>query len=212
MKDVSCLITGLIWLLGPAVIVIFWHKRTRAPFFPALIALPVCFVVFFFAGIIRSGFGSTGWVFAWIRNGLLYGIFEEGSKFLIFRFLLSDYATAKNAVTYSIGHGEFEAFGAAFSCFALIGKGTASPYILPMNLWSFAEGALSCAAVTVILVYGIRTNRSRYTLPAAIALHALGNAVAGIFNTPFAVTLRSLLTAGECYAAYRLEKKGKNEI
>lgn len=209
MKDVSCFLSGSAWLILPLLGLLLWHKRTRAPFFPALVALPVCFTAFFFAGIIRSGFGSTGFVLAGIRNGLMYGVFEEGSKFLVLRFALSEYATAKNAVTYSIGHGAYENFGAAVSCFALIGKGTASPYILPLNLWAVIEGLLSCAAVTIIIVYGIRTNRSKFTLPAAIAAHAFGNAAAKIFITPVAIVLRTLLTAGECYAAYRLEKRDK---
>lgn len=203
---VNCLLSGLIWLIGPLVLIIFWHKRTKAPFFPALIAIPVCFAVFFFAGVIRSDNTGGNAILYYIRNGLLYGVLEEGSKFLVFRFLLSEYATAKNAVTYSIGHGGFEALGAAFSCFELIGKGTASPYILPMNLWSFAQGALSCISLTVIIVYGIRKGRSRFTLPAAVALHAFSNATAGIFITPVAVGIRTVLTAGECFAAYRLEK------
>ncbi|MBQ8119378.1 MAG: YhfC family intramembrane metalloprotease [Ruminococcus sp.] len=209
MKDVSCFLAGAAWLMLAPAALIYWHKRTRTPFFPAFIALPVCFAAFFFAGIIRSGFGSINFVLACIRNGLLYGVFEEGAKFLALRFALMEYATASNAVTYSIGHGAYESFGAAVSCFALIGKGTASPYILPLNLWAVTEGTLSCAAVTVIIVYGIRTNKSRYTLPAAIALHAVSNAAGHMFITPVAITLRSLQTAGECYAAYRLENRDK---
>ena len=38
MTDISCVLSGLTWLFGPAILLLLWRKRTGARVYPALIA------------------------------------------------------------------------------------------------------------------------------------------------------------------------------
>jgi uncharacterized membrane protein YhfC len=203
MTDLSCLLAGLTNLLGPLLLLIFWHKRTGARILPAPVALAVCFPVFFVAGAIRSGFDHSDHLSFYLQQALLYGIFEEGSKFAVLRWLLRSYDHRRDAVTYAIGHGSFESIGSGFACINLIGTGRAAADIFPVNLFGFIEGAAFCIGVTVLIFYGIQTNKSKIMLPLAVFLHFLGNLAGAVFIMPVSMAIRLFLTAGICYAAYR---------
>ena len=206
MTDLNCLLAGLTRLLGPLLLLIFWHKKTGARIFPAPVALVVCFPVFIVAGAIRSGFDHSDWITFHIQQGLLYGIFEEGAKFLVLRYLLTNYDDRRDAVTYGIGHSAFEDIGAGFACFNLIGTGRADAEIFPVNLFSFIEGSAFVIAATVLIFYGIRMNKSRIMLPLAMFLHFISNFIGGALITSASMVLSLLTTAGMCYAAYRCYK------
>lgn len=203
MTDINCLLAGLTRLFSPLLLLLFWHKKTGARFYPAPIAFAVCLPVFFIGASIRSGFSHNDPLAYYIQQGLLYGILEEGAKFLVLSILLSSYDSRKDAVTYGIGHGAYEGFGAGLSCLGLIGLYTAAPDILLFNLWAVIEGSAFVIALTVLIFYGIYTGKSKVMLPIAMLLHAVSNAVIGIFTEPVAITIRTLLTAGICFAAYR---------
>ena len=203
MTDVSCLLAGLTRLLDPPLLLLIWHKKTGARLYPAMIAFSVCLPVFLIGNIIRSGFSRDDPVTYYIWQGLLFGILEEGAKYLMLRFVLPSYDSTKDAVSYGIGHGAWEDLGAGFACLGLIGTGRADPNIFWFSLFLFLEGAAFCIAVTVLIFWGIRTGRSRIMLPAAILLHAVSSAAAGLLSESAAITIRFLLTAGICYAAYR---------
>ena len=215
MTDINCLLAGLTQLLGPLLLLIFWHKKTGARILPALVALAVCFPVFIVAGAIRSGFDHSDWISFHIQQGLLYGIFEEGAKFLVLRYLLTSYDDRRDAVTYGIGHGTFEEFGAGMACLNLIGTGRAASDIFLVNLVSFIEGSAFCIAVTVLIFYGIQMNKSKLMMPAAIFLHFISNFIGGALITSASMVLCLLTTAGICYAAYRcykaLETQSENQ-
>ena len=206
MTDLCCLLAGLIRLLGPAALLIYWNRRTHARVFPAFVALAVCFPVFILGNAIRSGFHYSSPIFYYIQQGLLFGILEEGAKFIMLRFILTDYDDCTDAVTYSIGHGAYEEFGAGISCLSLIGKGTASPIILAVNFWAVIHSAVSGAAACIMILYGIRAGKSRIMLPAAIVFHAAGNIVLAAFIESAAVIITTLLTAAELYIAVRCWK------
>lgn len=203
MTDVNCLLAGLIRLFTPLLLLILWHKKTGARLFPAPVAFLICFPVFILGAAIRSGFGQDDPLAYYIQQGLLYGILEEGTKYLVLCFLLTSYDSRKDAVTYGIGHGAYEAFGAGMACFGLIGLDAAAPDILWMNLWMAVEAAAFCIGLTVLIFYGIYTGKSKVMLPVAILLHAVCNAVGGILIEFIVIPIRILLTAGICFAAYR---------
>ena len=202
MTDLNCIAAGLIRLLSPVLLLIFWHKRTRARVLPAAVALAACFPVFIFGNFIRSGFARDSLWF-YVEQGLLFGVLEEGAKFLIMRFALTDYDDRRDAVTYGIGHSAYEEVGAGLTCFGLIGEGTAASTIVLSGLWTVIEGTASCAAACIMILYGIRMGKSGIMLPLAIGFHAVGSAVLGIFIEPVAVILASLLTAAQWVIAYR---------
>lgn len=206
MTDLNCLLAGLTRLLGPLLLLIFWHKKTGARILPAPVALMVCFPVFIVAGAIRSGFDHSNYMSFYLQQALLYGIFEECSKFLVLRYLLTSYDDRKDAVTYGIGHCAFEDVGAGFACINLIGTDKAASDIFPVNVFSFVEGALFCIGVTVLIFYGIRMDKSRIMLPLAIFLHFLGNFTNAALIRPVSMALSLLITPVIGYAAYRCYK------
>ena len=203
MKDLSCFLAAMINLFGPLTLLILWHRKTGARFYPAIVAFITCIPVFFIGNAIRSGFSHSAPILYYIQQGILFGIFEEGAKFLVLRYFLTSYDRRTDAVSYGIGHGSYECLGCGISCIGLIGSGRAAPDILFFQLWSFAEGAVLVIALTVLIFYGIQNNRYKVTLPAAILIHAVSNASVGIFIEPVAILLHTLLTAAASYAAYR---------
>ena len=198
--------------IEPVLLFFLWKKK-RARLFPALAALIVCFPVFIVANCIRNGFAHDEFYAAYLKQGLLYGIFEEGSKYLALRFLLSSYDDRRDAVTYGIGHGAFESFSGGIACINLISTGRAAPGILPVNLFTAVEGAAFAIALTVLIFYGIQTGRSKIMLPVAIFLHFISNATTTLysFSTPIVVIKSTVITAGICYAAYRCFLKLRGE-
>ena len=207
LTDISCFLAAIIGLFGPLALLVLWHKKTGARFYPAMIALPVCFPVFVTGAVIRSGFSQENLLRYFILQALLYGILEEGAKFLMLRFFLTEYDSPKDAASYGIGHTAYESFGAGIRCFGLIGTGNAAADILPMGIWSLIEGTASTVGVTVLILYGIRTDKSKIMLPAAILLHTAGNFTGALASfSGAAAVLRILLTAGTCFAAYRCRK------
>ena len=213
MLDISCLLAGLVRLLGPVAFLIIWHKKTGARFFPAPVAFAVCIPVFIVGGAIRTGFSHSDFYTYYILQGLLYGILEEGAKFLMLKYFLTAYSECKDAVTYNIGHSAFEASGGGIACLALIGSGRAASDILFVNTFTTVEEAFSCVAIGAIIYYGIYTGKSIVTMPAVIFLHAFSSFAGGIlmFNTPVLAVVLTLLTAGKCYAGYRCWKAVKSD-
>ena len=203
MKDLSCLLAGLLNLLCPLFLLILWHKRTGARLYPALIAFVVCFPVFFIGNVIRLGFDRSDAIAFYIQQGLLYGVFEECTKYIMMRYALSDYDNRRDAVTYAVGHASYESLGMGFTCLGLIGTGSAIPEIFFFQLWSVTESMLSAAAVGILIFYAVQRNRAIVIMPAVILLHAVCNASVGIFVEPVAIAVNTLAAAGECLAAYR---------
>lgn len=208
MTDFSCVLAGLTRILMPPVLILLWRRRTGARLFPALISVIVCFPAFIIGNAIRSGLHSESVIGYALENGLLFGILEEGTKFLALRFLLEDYDSRKDAVTYGLAHGYQENFCAGLSCFGLIGTEKAASDIFGVNLWTSLSGPVSAAALTFLIFYGIQTGKSKLMLPAAILVHACSNAFFRIFyfDTPLVIFVDALVTAGVCYAAYRCRK------
>lgn len=210
MKDLSCLLAGLLNLCSPTVLVLLWYKKTGARIFPAVAAFLACFPIFIMGNALRSGFDRSSFFAFYIQQGLLFGILEEGTKYLMMRYVLTSYDSRKDAVTYSIGHGAYEQLGIGITCFGLIGTGNAAPDILLFQLWSVTSDTFSDAAVAVIIFYGIQNQKSIVTLPVAILTHTVSNAAVGIFIEPVAILLRTLIAIGMCYAGYRCWKALKS--
>ena len=122
MTDISCLLAGLVRIAIPIIALIIWRKKTGAKIYPAIVALLVCFPVFMLGGAIRSGFSYTVPFHYYLQQALLFGILEEGSKFLVLKFVLKSCDSRKDAVSYGIGHSAYEAFGGGIACLLLIGS------------------------------------------------------------------------------------------
>ena len=136
-----------------------------------------------------------------LQRGLLFGIVEEGTKYLVMRFFLSSYDSRKDAVTYGIGHGAYESLASGLSCLGMIGSAQSGANIF-MSLWDFTSGALSCIALTVMIFYGIRKERVKIMLPAAILIHAVDNASVSLLSDSDGTALRTVTMLGASCAAY----------
>lgn len=213
MTDLNCFLAGMVRLLTPLLLLIYWHKRTSARFMPALAALLACFPAFIIAGMIRSGFDHSNLTF-YLKQGILYGIFEEGTKFLVMRYLLTSYDSIKDAVTYGIGHSAFEAIGGGFACLNLIGTDRAAPDILFINVWTAFSGTLFAIPLTFIIFYGIRSGKPLPMLLTAMLFHTVGNAATGLFmfSKPIVMLIDIITNTAECLIAYRCYKKLTAEI
>lgn len=210
MKDLSCILAALLNLSGPTVLVLLWHKKTGARLFPAIAAFLICFPVFIMGNAIRSNFDHNSFIAFYIQQGLLYGVLEEGTKYLMMRYALNTYDSRKDAVTYSIGHGAYEELGIGIRCFSLVGTGNAAPDLLLFQLWSFPLDVIVDSAVAVIIFYGIKNEKSTVTLPVVIFVHAVLNASVGIFIEPVAIVLRTLIIAVVSYVGYNCWKSLKS--
>jgi len=201
--DAACFFAGVIRLLAPGVLVLLWHKKTGARLYPALLAFAVCLPAFIVGSAIRTGISRDDAIMYYIMQGLLFGIVEEGTKYLVLRHLLASYDSRKDAVTYGIGHSAYELFASGITCFGLIGTGKAASGIFGIALLSVMEHPLWTAALTMLIFYGIRTDKTKIMLPAAMLLHAVCNAAQGIFIESAARAINFVLLIGMCYAAYR---------
>lgn len=208
MTDLNCFLAGMIRLLMPILLVIIWHKKTGARILPSLAALIACFPAFITAGVIRSGFDHSDITLFYIKQGILYSIFEECTKFLVLRYLLTSCDDCKDAVAYGIGHSAFEEIGAGFACLELIGTGRAAHDILFWNLLSALSGTLFVVSLTVIIFYGIHNGKDGVMLLTAVIFHAVGNAVTGLFSFSEAIVtvFNTILIAVECFIAYHCWK------
>lgn len=211
MKDISCLLSGLLHLLAAPAALLILRKKTKAKIYPAIAALAAAFPIFFIAGAIRSQFSDSPFLQFSIYNALLYGVFEEGGKFLMLRFVLAPYITSKEAAAYGIGHSAFEDINSGITCFGLIGTGKAAADILPVTVISAAEGMVLCTAITLVIYYGIAFNKSRFTLPAAMLLHAVSNLSGRILPMSVSVIVRSAITIAVCIAAFRLWSSARTQ-
>ena len=205
MTDFNCLTAGLVRLLVCPAALVFLRKKKGALIYPAFVAYGVCVPVFLSAYFIKMGFGDTIDLAYFIKRGMLYGIFEEGAKFIALKYLYDHFNSRFDSVSYAIGHGAYEEFGAGISCLALIGTDRAAPEIFRVNLWAGVEGLAFCAAMTVIIYYGIVSEKSRYTLPAAMILHTVSNMAGNILKYSAAVyPVRTCMTAAVCVGAWIL--------
>ena len=203
MLDTYCLLAGLLRILSPGLLLLIWHKKAGARFYPALIAYAVCLPAFTIGSAIRSGLSHENFISYYIGQGIIFGIMEEGTKYLVMAYLLTSYDSRKDAVTYGIGHSAYETISSGLTCIGLIGTGNAAPDILWVSPLFLIDGIASTTALTLLIFYGIRTGKTKRMLPIAILLHAVANASQGIFISSVSSVINILLLIGECYAAYR---------
>ncbi|MBE6845658.1 MAG: YhfC family intramembrane metalloprotease [Ruminococcus sp.] len=117
---IGLIIEAVLVIALPVIALIIWKKKTKEPLFPVLIGA-VSFIGF---GLLLKSIPAlllltgdnpvakaiTGnvWLSAIIGGGLLAGIFEEGGRFISYKFFLKKYKSKKTAIFYGIGHGGIE--------------------------------------------------------------------------------------------------------
>lgn len=109
------LIAALITIILPIVIAIIWIVKTKSYVYPLFIGALIFLI---FVIILESVMHSiVNAIFPIIFNNsilyIIYGClaaaaFEEGGRYLSFKYIMKNANDKKNAVTYGIGHGGFE--------------------------------------------------------------------------------------------------------
>lgn len=204
MLDLSCFLAGLINFFVPLFLLLFFKKKFDSGVFPALAAFIACFPAFITGALIRSLFMTDDLLTFYIMQGILFGILEEGTKYLMLRFFLTSYDRKENTLSYGIGHSAYEGFGSAISCLGLIGSGKAASDILSFQIMTVIDRTVFTISLTVLIFYGIKKGKSKVMLPAAMLLHALSSAFTGTFSFSDTITIigNTILTGGICFAAF----------
>lgn len=126
---------GIMVILIPVLLLIFWKRQTKASLIPAIVGMvifplfgillkliPGYFLLIMDNPVSRAINGNV-WLYSIIGGGLLAGLFEEGGRFVAFRFLLKKHTDRKTAISYGIGHGGFESayVGVSVMSYLMIG-------------------------------------------------------------------------------------------
>lgn len=103
----------------PAVLLIFWKKKTHAPLLPVLFGA-ICFALFALVletipkyplFIMQNGVSayimSHTWAYV-LAGTLLAGVFEETGRFVLFGMMKKKYRDRADSVSFGIGHGGIE--------------------------------------------------------------------------------------------------------
>ena len=138
---------GILVIAIPVILLIVWKKKTKASLKPAVAGM----IIFPLFGILLKAIpgyfllmadnpvsrvlNSNIWLYSIIGGGLLAGIFEEGGRFVAFKFFLKEYRSNKDAISYGIGHGGFESAYMGFAAFNYV--------ILALTVNAAGMGALT---------------------------------------------------------------------
>lgn len=108
-------LTALFCIFFPIGLMIYWKIKTKTSLKPYLLgAMMFIIAVVILENALHSIVMTT---FDWISKSSIWivlygclsaGVFEEGARFVAFRYLLKKDNTGENAVAYGIGHGGIE--------------------------------------------------------------------------------------------------------
>lgn len=128
-------VEGLLVIAIPVLLIIFWIRRTKASMKPVVTGIIIFPVFGILLKLIPSYFlliadnpvsrtiNSNIWLYCIIGGGLLAGIFEEGGRFVAFKFILKKYKNNRDAISYGLGHGGFESAYVGISALSYIVMG-----------------------------------------------------------------------------------------
>jgi uncharacterized membrane protein YhfC len=131
----------------------------------------------------RLGFGvgaAAGWplALAAVLLGLSAGVFEEGARFLVYRFWIRDARTYRKGVTFGLGHGGAEAIAIGIlallqhaQAYALQGQDLAA--IVPADQLEAARSQLEAYWSTPAPAFFLSSFERAFALVVQIALSVL---------------------------------------
>lgn len=223
-------LSAVLALGAPVGLLLFWRKKTGAPWRGALVGVAMFFL---FALVLEQiphllllrpdGFIMTH-TWAYVLYGTLAaGIFEETGRLVGFRFLLRRQSGRETSVMYGIGHGGIESLllggVAAVANLAVslqYNAGTltgdllaASPaYFLAIGVERLVTICLHIA-LSVLVFQAVKRPGKRWLYPAAILLHAGMDVFAalyqrGVITLGTSEGLMAAFTALTCVLAFRL--------
>jgi uncharacterized membrane protein YhfC len=185
-----------------------WRRKTGAEIMPFFIGIVVYLCVSFIRAPLRLSISRDDAAFYYLAAGLLTAVLEECGRYIAFKKFV-DYREGRvGAVSYGIGHSLLEDFGQAMVLFNSIGVAADTDDItLGVSLFFTAGTLLSIVgglgfhiSMSVLIYCGVHEDKARYVLPAAIALHTLG-------DQPFIrsnVALSAVFIIILCFIAYKL--------
>ncbi|MBR1898919.1 MAG: YhfC family intramembrane metalloprotease [Oscillospiraceae bacterium] len=97
--------------LLPVILWIIWRKKAHAAWIPLIAGVVGYLFIGTFRGAARALFltplQDTPWLF-YILQAVFAGVFEEGGRYLIFRYGIPQHDRYTDAASYGIGHGGLE--------------------------------------------------------------------------------------------------------
>jgi len=192
--------TLLACLVFPIVLCIVFMKKNRPGVLPLIIGIAV-FILFalvleqlthylflYTIPATKTLLANNVWVYA-VYGALAAGIFEEGGRFLAFRFVLTKTREWKHGILYGIGHGGIEA--------VLVAAPSAINYLayaLMINTGSFDAIINSSPKATADLLLSAKTT--------LLAESSWVFALSGIERI-CAISIQIALSVLICYAVYK---------
>lgn len=102
---------ALVNLLLPFVLWFVWRRKNHASWIPLFAGVIGYLLIGLIRGMARtlllSGMRDTPWVY-YILQAVFAGVFEEGGRYIVFRFVIPNRDHYRDAVSYGIGHGGLE--------------------------------------------------------------------------------------------------------
>lgn len=139
-KVIELGIYAVFLIAGPFVSWIVWRRVTRAAWMPLIAGL----IGYLFIGLLRgmarvlllSGMQDSPWLY-YVLQAVFAGVFEEGGRYIIFRWCIPNRDLYRDAVSYGIGHGGMEDL--------LIDAGSAALYAFGVALFLRTGGMAAFA-------------------------------------------------------------------
>jgi uncharacterized membrane protein YhfC len=212
------LISGIFEIVIPVLIGLYFVKRFNTSlnvlvigcvmFVLSLIRVPLN--QYISSEIYYMNFGSYTLVLLYAFPSLTAGVFEEGVRYIAYKFLVNDHRI-ENGLTYGVGHGGAESIilvginSIAFGYFLLFNPGVfppfqlasiqASPIYLPfVGLYERIMAIIVQISLSVIVLMTFRTGRKIY-FGVAIILHFLIDFLASL-TLSYGVIYPELIATG----------------
>ena len=104
-------ISAVLTIIGPFLAWFIWRKKTNAAWIPLIAGVLGYLVIGTVRGLTRAllltDMQDTPWLY-YILQAVLAGVFEEGGRYIIFRWCIPNKDQYRDAVSYGIGHGGLE--------------------------------------------------------------------------------------------------------
>ncbi len=113
---ISVIITCLMSILLPIAFLLYWKKKHNAKVLPFFIgALVFIVAVLLLESILNSiiikAFGESlqsNYILYALYGGVVAGLFEEGSRYIVMKYIMKKSLNKENAIMYGVGHGGAE--------------------------------------------------------------------------------------------------------
>lgn len=202
----SVLFNAIMVYIVPVIIWTVWKRKSSARTFPLFVGMVSYIVISWLRAtarfaILNDALKAHPWRFYFVM-ALITGIFEEGGRYIVFRYAAPSLESRTDCVSYGIGHGTIELL------FTLnISNNTLFENLFDGSL--FIRLIAFSAAMAVLVFASVHYKECKYLLAAAVGIHTLYDFLPAFYycgNMPFLIddTLLFLFLVAACWFAYKV--------